>query len=420
MDITLTQSRLQDYFALRPTNEIGKFMMDKIDKYYEYLISSGKLNLWRKSYKAYYRGEMRGGRLRKTGRQNEYTVMNVNHYRNFLLHIVNQTTAQKPTPEPEAQNSDYESQAQTILARGALNYYDSYKHLERIFKRCAEYSAVYGEGYISLDFDTKAGSDLIPDNNGIMIKTGDIVFNVLSPVEVVRDIFSTPQNQTWKIVREMRNKFDLASKYSSLETEILKSTFKREQKRLSTFNEVDVESDMIAVWKLYHDKTSSVPNGRYVEMLDDATIIFDGALPYRKIYVPRMSAEDKGGESFGYTIGFDLLALQEAYDALCSIVMTNQSNFGVQNISMPRNSNLTVSSLTDGLNLIEYDPKAGRGPEGVNLTSTSPEIFNFIGMLERIMETISGVNSTVRGNPEASLKSGAALALIASQAIQFN
>ena len=35
------------------------------------------------------------------------------------------------------------------------------------------------------------------------------------------------------------------------------------------------------------------------------------------------------------------------------------------------------------------------------------------------METLSGVNSVSRGNPEASLKSGAALALVQSMAIQF-
>ena len=35
------------------------------------------------------------------------------------------------------------------------------------------------------------------------------------------------------------------------------------------------------------------------------------------------------------------------------------------------------------------------------------------------METISGVNSVARGNPEASLKSGNALALVQSQALQF-
>jgi len=35
------------------------------------------------------------------------------------------------------------------------------------------------------------------------------------------------------------------------------------------------------------------------------------------------------------------------------------------------------------------------------------------------METISGVNSVVRGNPQESLKSGSALAMVQSQAIQY-
>jgi hypothetical protein len=40
-------------------------------------------------------------------------------------------------------------------------------------------------------------------------------------------------------------------------------------------------------------------------------------------------------------------------------------------------------------------------------------------MLVRDMETISGINSVARGNPESSLKSGTALALVQSQALQF-
>jgi hypothetical protein len=40
-------------------------------------------------------------------------------------------------------------------------------------------------------------------------------------------------------------------------------------------------------------------------------------------------------------------------------------------------------------------------------------------MLEKTMETISGINSVARGNPEASLRSGTAMALVQSQALQF-
>jgi hypothetical protein len=47
------------------------------------------------------------------------------------------------------------------------------------------------------------------------------------------------------------------------------------------------------------------------------------------------------------------------------------------------------------------------------------EVIKFIDLLERWLETLSGVNSVARGNPEASLKSGSALALVQAQALQF-
>jgi hypothetical protein len=55
----------------------------------------------------------------------------------------------------------------------------------------------------------------------------------------------------------------------------------------------------------------------------------------------------------------------------------------------------------------------------LQLTSTPAEIFNFIEGIKADMETLIGVNSVARGNPESNLKSGAALALIQSLAIQF-
>ena len=77
--------------------------------------------------------------------------------------------------------------------------------------------------------------------------------------------------------------------------------------------------------------------------------------------------------------------------------------------------------MMGGLKIVEYQPQPGidTKPSALQLTATPPEIFNHINHLIQQMETISGVNSTIRGNPEASLKSGAALALVTSQSIQF-
>jgi len=78
-----------------------------------------------------------------------------------------------------------------------------------------------------------------------------------------------------------------------------------------------------------------------------------------------------------------------------------------------------VDEIVGGLNLLEFDPQLGP-PQPLQLTSTSPETYNYMKAIESSMETISGVNSVSRGNPESSLKSGAALALVQSMALQFS
>jgi hypothetical protein len=74
-----------------------------------------------------------------------------------------------------------------------------------------------------------------------------------------------------------------------------------------------------------------------------------------------------------------------------------------------------MNSLEGAMNIIEGNAK----PESLNLTQTPAEVFKFIEMLNQAAETLSGVNSVARGDPAASLKSGAALALVQSQALQF-
>jgi hypothetical protein len=102
-----------------------------------------------------------------------------------------------------------------------------------------------------------------------------------------------------------------------------------------------------------------------------------------------------------------------------STILTNNATFGVQNILVPRNINMEAEDLGGGLRVLEFDAEHGK-PEPMQFTATAPETYNFCSILERLMETVSAVNSVVRGNPEASLKSGAALALIQAVAIQFS
>jgi hypothetical protein len=416
------QVRSDKYFASLPAEECATECLHKVDSYYLYLKTSGRISVYRKAYEQYYKGLMRGAQINQGGVEGEYSLLNVNHFRNILLHIKNMTTQQLPGLTPRASNTDYKSMAQTITATGLLDYYINEKQLVQYIDNCVEISGIFGEAQIEIPWDANEGEDYVADPvTKQMYKSGDMTFNVFSPMDIIYDFYSpNHQGHQWKIIRKWKNRFDLATQYPNLADKILDLRYDdsriREQ-RVGTMNYTD--SDLVAVYTMYHNKTAGMPQGRVMEFASENCVMLDSPLPYKKMPIFRMAASEQIGSSFGYTIGFDLLALQDGIDGLNSTILTNQRNYGVQNICMPTGSNISVQSLAGGLNLITYDPKAGK-PEGLNLTMTPPEIFKFLDKLESTLETISAVNATVRGNPEANLKSGSALALVASMAIQFS
>jgi hypothetical protein len=418
----VSKSTEQTYWASVPTNEIADEIIDRVDKYFEFLSYTGRLNLYRRSYAYYYRPRITGAQLNPTGEQGELTAFSVNHYRNLLLHLETMTTQQRPYFEARATNSDVKSQAQTILAGGLLDYYYGEKKLERNIKQAVKDGLIFGEGFICAEWDPSSGEKYGKTETGADVYNGDMKYTNYMPLNVCRDFTKQAANQDdWFIVRDFMNKYDLAAKYPDIAKEILEDSIDMLQVvATTTLNKLALaESDNVVVYRLFHRPTSAMPQGRYVTCLDNGTVMLDGPFPYKSMNIFRLAPDEETGTCFGFTVGYDLLSVQEAIDILYSTVISNQSSFGVQNVLVPKGHDISTSQMAGGLNVVEYDPKIGK-PEAMNLTNTPAEIFNFIQMLETVAETISGVNSVARGNPEASLKSGAALALVQSMAIQFS
>jgi len=419
-----TNDPADEYFANKPFEDIGQELMKRVDDYYEYLATSGRWRLYTRSYEYYFNGQQRGARIQKTGAQDEYDTIYINHYRNIIQHLVNNTTSQRPSFEPHATNTDYKSQSQTIVASGILEFYNRHLRVERYSKKAIEDALYASEGFVEVSWDPNLGQDYAPNPNDLArpYKQGDIRIKNFHPVDIIRPYSENSFVEgNWIITREFVNKYDEAVKFPDLADKILTLSIDPamwKERRLGRPFTVD-EKDSIPKYRFYHRKTPAVPQGRFVEFYSSEIVTTEGPLPTKGIPVYRTTSSEQDGSPFGYTIAWDLLALQEAIDALYSTVLTNQATFGVQNILMPDGANIGVTELAGGLNLIKYNPKAGE-PKPLNLTNTPQEIFSFIQQLEALMETLSGVNSVTRGNPEASLKSGAALALVASQAIQFN
>jgi hypothetical protein len=424
------RSSKDKYFAAMESEELADMLLTKDNHFYNSILSSGYVEKIRKLFAMYhgmsYYDTNGGHEITFEGEQGELTSISVNHIRNIGQHMLNLVTASRPTMEVRAINSDSKSKIQTKLAGGLLDYYMREKNLEDVIHRATEYSICLGSGFVRLEWDATSG-DPIKDAEGesifdeetqTYVYEGDANFKVFSPFDVTFDTTKEDQNHDWYRVRNWKNKFDLIAKYPELEDKILGMKTKSELEPIHSYIFGEEETSDIAVYEFYHRRTESMPDGRYMIFLDSDIVLVDQALPYDDIPIYRIAPSDILGTPLGYTPLFDLMPLQDAANMLYSTILTNQQAFGVQNIYVPRGADISMESLSGGLNIIEGNQNAGK-PEPINLTSTPKEIFEYLQLLIQTMETISGINSVVRGNPEANLRSGSALALVQANSIQF-
>lgn len=411
----------ETYFAAGSPEEVAATCMKKSESFFATLRANSYLDKLARMYNAYY-GNYGGDEngyghsISFGGEQGELVQLPINHFGNLARHIHVMVTSNRPVMEARAVNNDYKSKAQTFIANGILDYYMRERKLEDALKKAAEMAIIMGSGYVKMEWNSSAGEIFdIDDETGETINEGDAVFSNLSPFDVVVDGTKESWDNEWIVVRSFQNRYNLIAKYPEMADKLRAVPSKSQVAQYRIVNWSNDDTDDIAVYEFYHKRSDAVPEGRYVLFCDSDLVLLDAKLPYREIPVYRITAGDILGTPYGYSPMFDVYPIQEGLNSLYSSVMTNQNAFAVQNIFVPRGADLSVNSLEGAMNIIEGNAK----PESVQLTDTPAEVFKFIEMLNQAAETISGINSVARGNPEASLKSGAALALVQSQAIQF-
>lgn len=413
----------KQYFAQRESKEKADILLGKANSWFNTMETNGYLEKLRQSWSAYYglyfNSFSESHKITFSGDQSELVNLAVNHLRNIGEHMNNMITSVRPTMEARSVNSDAKSIIQTKLANGILDYYFREKRLEKYLERSVESAIVLAGGYIKMEWNATSGEIIdFSEELNTPIYEGDIEFTNLSPFDVFYDGNKEDDNLDWIVCRAFKNRYDLIAKYPELEDEILRLPSKNQYEYMDTSSLIMEETDLIAIYEFYHRRTEAMPDGNYMLFLSKDAVLADVALPYRKIPVHRIAPSYILGTPYGYTPLFDLLPIQDGINSLHSTILSNQNALGLANILVPRNSDIDFSELGSGLNVIEYNSQVG-APSALNLLQTPKEIFEYLQMLEKAMETISGINSVTRGNPESSLKSGTALALVQSMAIQF-
>ena len=290
--------------------------------------------------------------------------------------------------------------------------------------RLVESALILGCSYVSARWRSDRGNpvavnDLENDQKQV-IYDGNLEIAVHSVFDMTYDY--TTQNWEdldWVEVRVKRNRWDLAAQFPELATDIKKLPGIQHDVRSGSDNG-RVSDDMVYVYEMYHKPTPSLPRGRMLIYSCKKTIYYDDVNIYGVIPIEQYKPEPIEEMSFGYPMLSNLLPAQEMLDHAWSCIATNQSSLGVQNISVPRNSDINVQQLY-GMNFFEYTLQSATGggkPEKLDLLSSAPELFKFPELMLTNMQQMSFINAAVRGELPAGT-SGVAIATLTTNALEF-
>lgn len=425
------------YFAAVPGDDIATELQGKVDEYYNYVVSANLVELWRRSYRAYYGmrqnvgssgwGVFEVGDIKARGDQGEIVGVKVNQFGNLVTHQLSMVIGQRPALECRARNSDASSLVSSLLGDGVVEYFMRERKIERNYFTAIETCVVTSEGYVVLGWNPKAGKEYGKGPNGGVLYDGDLEAKNYTPFQVVKDVTkNSDDEQSWYIIHGKRNKYDLMAKYPALAGELDKvsadsttanyRTFADPSKVIAGTSFGTNDTEDIPYFEFYHKKTDALPDGRYTIFINGKIKLFDGPLPFREVPVYRVAPRNIISTPFGWTPAFEILALQELLDKLYTIVSSNVLGSGVQNFWSPPNNNVQVSQLGGNRSLIESMVK----PEVLDLLRTPVEVYNYINKVEQVMETLMGISAINRGDMPSKDLSGSAMAFMASQAINFN
>lgn len=293
-------------------------------------------------------------------------------------------------------------------------------------RELCEGGLVAGGWFTETEWRTDKGQPYTRDSNGSIIYSGGVDVALKSVFDVFYDLSATTwEGLTSVETRSSMNRYDLIAQHPDLEQSILALPSVREDRNnphtwFGGYNSADFD-DNVYVYKCYAKPSPAIPLGRLIIYGAVDCVFYDDENMYGDIPVVPFFPDKVLGLNCGYPQLTNLMAAQEMYDNSLSAIATNQAQFAVQSILIARGSGINVQEL-DGMRFVSFTPQnvpGGGKPEPLQLTQSSPESFKFADALDRIMMDLSGIPSTLRGNPPPGVTSGVAIATLSANAIEF-
>ncbi len=357
------------------------------------------------------------------GVQGELTRMYTPKARTLIRQLVTLITKQRLAFQAMAQVSGTTVIDEVKLANSLCDQIIQNQRLDLKADQLVEGALVCGNWFMKTVWRTDLGDPYTRDEHGTIIYSGGVDISTLSVFDVFYDITYPHWDQIpWVECRTMKNRWDLIAQHPEMEEDILALASVSEARGPNSwFERTLIDEDSVFVYEFFARPCPALPKGRMVMYADEKTIFFDGENEYNCLPVEPMTPESVMCSGLGYPVFSNIIAAQEMYDNSLSAVATNQSQFAVQSVSIPRGANINVQEL-NGMRFVSFTPQnvpGGGKPEAMQLTQSSPETFKFIEVLSDIMGEISGINGALRGTPPPGVTSGTAIATLSANSIEF-
>lgn len=423
---------MSEYIFSKSGDDLVSELARQVESFKNYCIRNGFVYEWKKN-RAFYENRIFGSNLNgsdivDSGEVGELKALSYNHFRNVLRHQFNILININPTFNVTARKTSSNSRRTMKVGRSIADYYFKKYGLKKTSISTGEKSIVYGDGFLSCEFDPTIGREIVTNGDKI-IKEGDFAMDHLSPFHVFYD-YTRPDKMTLPSItfRKRRNKYDIAAIFKKRSEEIIGLDSFLYSEGSANWIEDDYNSydendtDDIYVYSTYHRRSAALPNGKYVLWCGSESqpiSLYEGDNPYLDdLPIFPMSPASRLESALGFAEANVLRAPQMVLTTAISNIVSNLMAFGTNNIWTQTGSNLTIEELSDGMNFIQSHVK----PEVISFYKENPDMFNIFNMSTSTMEVLSGQNSVIRGNVQdtPNLKSGVAIATVINLAREYS
>lgn len=415
------------YWATLEGEELVTALKERFERFETALSASKDLERMEIAAREYFGEDAAGNgtyRTEKAGSQDQLRVLKTGHFRSVLQNKLTIAKADTPSFVPVARNTDEKSQAQTLLAKGVIDYEMHEGGAEETVDEAVEAAEVLGWSWLVSSWEDKAGPEverlLSVAEDGTETEQvrheGAPTLRAVLPTDMAFEFGSRNATSPWSTHRDWTNKYDVAALLLQMgrqedADDASDLTADVDTRIRDAFQRYDTkDSDEVPVYEFRHRKTPALPQGRLVRYLSSGVILRDEPLPYEDGGVMQVRSAKRFGSPRGYAAAHDILGLQQAVDVLTSITYSNARALGGSILWQPQGGNMTTTKLTESVTLLTGGAP-GSEPKVLDLHRPGKDLQELKDSYVRDMGNLQGLDDLSQGREQRQL-SGAAMALL--------